>query len=64
MKLNKRAVSILLAKKKMNVPDLANAAGISKATINKGFKSDITPKYIGKIAEALGAKVEDIIQEE
>ena len=64
MKLNKQAVDLLRAKHCLSVKGLARKAGISQATINTGYKRDIDPVPIGKLAKALCVAPEDIIKTE
>lgn len=64
MKLNKAALDLLRAKHCLTMADLAKKAGISKTTIATGYKKDIDPVPIGRLAKALSAKVEDIILQE
>lgn len=48
----------------MQVKDIAVAAEVSTVTIQNGYKRDIAPECIGKIAKALGVDVEEIIEKE
>lgn len=64
MKLNKAALDLLRAKNCITVKELARKAEISQATIHTGYKRDIDPLPIGKLARALNARVEDIIIQE
>lgn len=64
MKLDKNAVSLLLAQRKMTLREAARRANMSDRTIYKGFKKGITPKPVGKLAAALGVDPEDIIVKE
>lgn len=63
MELDERKINILLAKKKMTKQQLIESARISKPTLLKGFKENIAPASIGRIADALGVEVEEIIKE-
>ncbi|SCJ87609.1 anaerobic benzoate catabolism transcriptional regulator [uncultured Eubacterium sp.] len=64
MKLSKIKISMLRAKKGLSVKQLASLAKVSDRTITKGFTDEINPMCIGRIANALGAQIEDIIFEE
>ena len=61
MKMDKAKFNIYLAKSKLSISELAKTANISTATVHRGMRKDIKPKYIGLIADALGANVEDLI---
>ncbi len=64
MKLNRDKVNIAMARKKMTVMDLAKAYGVSRARINVILNSQvITPVCAGRVAEALGVDVTDIIDQ-
>ncbi len=64
MKLNKYNFDLIRAKRCMQVKDIAVAAEVSTVTIQNGYKRDIAPECIGKIAKALGVDVEEIIEKE
>lgn len=64
MKLDKRAVDLLMARKCWGRSDLIEEAGISSWTYYEGIRNKIAPKYAGLIARALNARVEDIIIQE
>ncbi len=64
MKLNKSAINLLLARRCMNVSDLAKAAQVDRRTYYIGIESGIYPKQAGKIAKALGVDPEEIILKE
>lgn len=64
MKLNRQALDLLRAKHCLTMAELAEKAGISKTTINTGYKKDIDPVPIGKLAKALCVAPEDIIMKE
>lgn len=64
MKLNKAAIDLLRAEQCITLGELACSARVSKSTITAGFKRDIEPLPVGKIARALNASVEDIIVKE
>ena len=62
MKLNKRAVDIIRAEKQIEITHLIKEARTSSATLYAGYKRDIDPLIIGRIAKALNVKVTEIIQ--
>ena len=64
MKLNKQTLDLLRAKHCLTMAELAQKAGISKTTITTGYKKDIDPVPIGKLAKALCVAPEDIIKTE
>ncbi len=64
MKLNKTSIDLLRAKKCLQVKDVAAAAGVSTVTIQNGYKKNIDPVCVGKLAKALGVDVEEIIIKE
>ena len=64
MKLNRDKVNIAMARKKMNVTDLAKAYGVSRARMNVILNSQVlTPVCAGRVAEALGVDVTEIIDQ-
>ena len=64
MKLNRDKVDIALARKMMTVRELAKAYGVSRARINVILNSQvITPVCAGRVAEALGVDVTEIIDQ-
>lgn len=64
MKLDKRKLDIIRAKRKIGVNRLAKKAGVGGSTIYAGYERNIDPVSIGKIAMALEVNVEDIITNE
>lgn len=64
MKINKASLDLLRAKQCLLTRELAKLAGISDLTIRNGYKQDVDPVSIGKIAKALGVEPEDIIIKE
>ena len=53
-----------MAKRKWNVPQLAEAYGVSRARMNIILKSQqLTPTCIGRLADALSVPVESIIED-
>ncbi len=64
MKLNRDKINIQLAKKKWTVTDLAKAYGVSRSRMNIILNSQlVTPVCAGRVAEALGCDVTDIIED-
>lgn len=64
MKLNRDKVDIALARKKMTVCELAKSYGVSRARINVILNSQVvTPVCAGRVAEALGVDVTEIIDQ-
>ncbi len=64
MKLNRDKVNIAMARKKMNVTDLAKAYGVSRARMNVILNSQVlTPVCAGRVADALGVDVTEIIDQ-
>ncbi len=64
MKLSREKVNIAMARKKMTVVDLANAYGVSRARMNVILNSQVvTPVCIGRVADALGVDVLEIIEQ-
>lgn len=66
MKLNKKAFELALAKKQMSKAELSAKSGVSLSTITKlsSEKHEGKPKTAGKIAQALGVDVADIMKED
>lgn len=65
MKLNERELAIALAEKGWNFKRLAKECGVSRTTlsyINCGKRC--APETAGKIAQALGKPVSQLLQEE
>ena len=64
MKLNRDKVNIAMARNKMSATDLAKAYGVSRARINVILNSQsLTPICAGRVAEALGVDVTEIIDQ-
>ena len=65
MKPDRRKISIEMAKRKWNVPQLAEAYGVSRARMNIILNSqNLTSACIGRLAETLGVDVTEILKEE
>lgn len=63
MRLNKTLLAISMARKGVNLQSLAQLSGVSRATlsyINNG--KSCKPEVAGKIAQALGVDVKDLIE--
>lgn len=63
MILNRNKINIVLARKQMSVTALAKAYGVSRTRMHIILNSkDVTPICAGRLAEAIGMDVEDIIE--
>lgn len=63
MKINKKKLQIAMARKKMTNASLARATGITPQTVGNMLRGccDTSLPTVGKVAEALGVDVTDII---
>ncbi len=62
MELSRNKINIAMARKKMTVSELAKAYGVSRARINVILNQrEVTPLCAGRIAEALGCDVTEIL---
>lgn len=62
MQLSRNKIDLLMAKQKMTVDKLAERYGASRNRIQVIFNSsNVTPRTVGKLAEALGVEPEDIM---
>ena len=63
MVLNKKKLLIAMSNSMMNIELLREASGVSRNTISRVLNSDIKirPQTTGKLAKALGVKVEDLL---
>lgn len=62
MKLNRNKVDVALARKKMTIVQLAEVYGVSRSRMNVILNSQvITPICAGRVADALGVDVAEII---
>lgn len=63
MKLDKKKIQIAMARKKMTNASLARATGIAPQTVGNMLRGccDTSLPTVGKVAEALGVDVTDII---
>ncbi len=66
MRVNTRKLLLLMANKSMSAEKLAEASGVSGASLSKikSGKRTARPSTLGKIATALECKVEDFISED
>ena len=65
MKLDVLKIKIILARKALNQADLAKCCGMRRQALNEIFKRGVcTLKTLGKIANALGVDVTEILAEE
>lgn len=65
MILDRTKLQILMAKNEMNATDLAKQGKISNSSLCKYLKGTLNPsiKQIGKIANALGVEVTEILKD-
>ncbi len=62
MRLNRSKVDVAMARKKMTVVHLAETYGVSRARMNVILNSQVvTPVCAGRVADALGVDVAEII---
>lgn len=65
MQLNRSKIDVLMARKQMTNDDLAEEYGASRSRIQIILNSaNVTPRTVGRLAEALGVDPEDIIAKE
>lgn len=64
MKIDANIIAMLRASRCMTLGELAKAANLTSVTIRRGYKHDIDPVSVGKIAHALNVDVKDIILQE
>lgn len=63
MKISREKINIEMARKKMTVVHLAEVYGVSRARMNVILNSQvITPVCAGRVADALGCDVTEIIE--
>lgn len=64
MKLDYKKLRLLMAKKEMNVGDLAKASGLTGCSISSFFSGRRNPstKSLGKLAHGLGVEVEELLE--
>ncbi len=65
MRINKRKMKVAMASAEMTGKTLAAACGMSESSISTlmNHSVDCRLSTLGKVAKALGVKVEDIIEE-
>lgn len=64
MKLDREKVNIAMARKKMTNVQLADVYGVSRARMNVILNSQVvTPACAGRVAEALGVDVTEVISD-
>lgn len=65
MKINVSKLNLEMAKACMSTNDLADKSQVSRTSIGKfiGGKSEPRPVTVGKIAKAIGCKVEDLLDD-
>lgn len=62
IELDRKKIDICRARKKMSVADLAKAYGVSRARMNVILNQrEVTPVSAGRLADALGVDVTEII---
>ena len=62
MKISKEKVKIYLARNKMTMSDLAEKYGVTRARITKILSTNqVTPICAGRLAEALGVDVTELL---
>ena len=65
MKVNKKELTLAMARACMNPQDLAKAAQMPPQTVNGFIRGrSVRPATAGKIARALGVDVAEIVKEE
>lgn len=65
MTISKSKLELIMARKKMNKSQLADAAGVSRNRIYTILgQKNATPVAVGRIADALGVDVTEIIDED
>lgn len=65
MTLNRNKINIAMARKKMSVPTLAKIYGVSRTRMNVILNSKaVTPVCAGRLADALGIDVTEIMETE
>lgn len=65
MKLSRTQINIMMARECMSVTELARRYGVSRSRINIILNSkNVTPSCAGRLSQALGCDVTEIIDEE
>lgn len=62
MKVNRKKLDLVMARKCMNIEDIVKS-GVSRGTFNNLYRNsnNMQPKTVGKIAKALGCDITEII---
>ncbi len=64
MKINREKINVAMAKQKKTVAQLAEAYGVSRSRMNIILNSQtVTPVTAGRLADALGIDVTEIIED-
>lgn len=65
MKLSVKKLNLLLANRVMSIEKLSKESEVSKVTLSrmKAGTQEPRPQTLGKIARALGCKVEDLLED-
>lgn len=65
MKLSVKKLNLLLANRVMSIEKLSKESEVSKVTLSrmKAGAQEPRPQTLGKIARALGCKVEDLLED-
>lgn len=65
MKLSVKKLNLLLANRVMSIEKLSKESEVSKVTLSrmKAGTQEPRPQTLGKIARALGVKVEDLLED-
>jgi len=65
MQLNKQKLMLLMAQKQLSIAELAERYGVTKQRMSYILNcAQVKPKTAGKLAEALGVDVTEIIETE
>ena len=65
VKLDRKKIDLVMARKKMSVAGLSEAYGVSRARLNVILNSrKVTPICAGRVADALGVDVTEILADE
>ena len=61
MKVNRSAIEVLMARKKLTMQELGKLSGVHRISISRILNvMQCTPRTLGRIADGLGVNVEDI----
>lgn len=66
MNLDVKKLQLMMAKKQLNIRELAQRSGLSENSISSFFSGRRVPsiKSLGKLAAGLGVEVEELLQKE